>query len=253
MSPDEHMIEIEKLNAYYGDFQALKDISVDVPENEVTAVMGPSGCGKSTFIMCLNRMLETIEGARVEGEVRIGDMNIYNPEMDVLEVRKRVGMVFQEPNPLPMSIRENILYGPKIHGMENGTEEILEGSLKAAGLWEEVKERLDTSAFQLSGGQQQRLCIARALAVEPKVILMDEPTSSLDPFSTKRIEELLTELRDIYGITVVVVTHDVHQAQRISDYTVFLYLGELLEDGKADEVFENPKEERTRKYINGEL
>ncbi len=253
MSPDDHMIEIENLNAYYGDFQALEDISVEVPENKVTAVMGPSGCGKSTFIMCLNRMLETIEDARVDGEVRIGGMNIYDPEMDVLEVRKRVGMVFQEPNPLPMSIRENVLYGPKIHGTENGLEETLKGSLKAAGLWEEVKDRLDTSAFQLSGGQQQRLCIARSLAVEPKVILMDEPTSSLDPVSTQRIEDLLTELRDIYGITVVVVTHNVHQAQRISDYTIFLYLGELLEYGEADEVFENPEEERTRKYIEGEL
>lgn len=253
MSPNKHMIEIENLNAYYGDFQALKNISVKIPENEVTAVMGPSGCGKSTFIMCLNRMLEAIGGARVEGEVKIGDMNIYGQDMDVLEVRKRVGMVFQEPNPLPMSIRKNVLYGPKIHGMENGLEETLRGSLKAAGLWEEVKDRLDTSAFQLSGGQQQRLCIARALAVEPKVILMDEPTSSLDPVSTKRIEELLTELRDIYGITVLVVTHDVHQAERISDYTVFLYLGKLLEHGKADKVFENPEEERTRKYIEGEL
>lgn len=253
MSQNEPMIEIDKLNAYYGDFQALENISVEIPENKVTAVMGPSGCGKSTFIMCLNRMLETIEEARVEGEVRIGGMNIYDPEMDVLEVRKRVGMVFQEPNPLPMSIRENILYGPKIHGMGDGLDEILKGSLKAAGLWEEVKDRLDTSAFQLSGGQQQRLCIARALAVEPNVILMDEPTSSLDPVSSKRIENLLTELRDIYGITVVVVTHDVHQAQRISDHTIFLYLGELLEHGSAEKIFEEPEHERTRKYIEGEL
>ncbi|KXA90532.1 phosphate ABC transporter ATP-binding protein [candidate division MSBL1 archaeon SCGC-AAA259I09] len=254
MSPSrEPMIEIKNLNAYYGDFRALKDITVKIPENRVTAIMGPSGCGKSTFIKCLNRMLETIEKARVEGEVIIGGTNIYDPKVDVLEIRKRVGMVFQEPNPLPMSIRENILYGPKIHGMNDGLDETLKGSLKAAGLWEEVKDRLDTSAFQLSGGQQQRLCIARALAVEPNVILMDEPTSSLDPVSSKKIEDLLTELRDIYGITVLVVTHNVHQAQRISDYTVFLYLGELLEHGSAEKVFENPEHDRTRKYIEGEL
>lgn len=253
MSQDETMIEVEKLNAYYGDFRALKDIDTEIPENKVTAIMGPSGCGKSTFIKCLNRMLETIENARVEGEVRIGGKNIYDPDISPLDVRKRVGMVFQEPNPLPMSIEENILYGPKIHGMENGLEETLEGSLKAAGLWEEVKDRLDTSAYQLSGGQQQRLCIARALAIEPNVILMDEPTSSLDPVSSKRIEDLITELRDMYGITVVVVTHNVHQAQRIADYTIFLYLGELLEDGNAERVFEKPEHERTRKYIEGEL
>lgn len=254
MSPSrEPMIEVDGLNAYYGDFQALKEINVDIPENRVTAVMGPSGCGKSTFIKCLNRMLETLEEAKVEGEVRIGGKNIYDPDVDVLKIRKRVGMVFQEPNPLPMSIRENVLYGPKIHGMTEELDETLMGSLKAAGLWEEVNDRLDTSAFQLSGGQQQRLCIARALAVEPNVILMDEPTSSLDPVSSKRIEDLLTELRDVYGITVVVVTHDVHQARRISDYTIFLYLGELLEHGNAREVFESPEKTKTEKYIEGKL
>ncbi|KXA94365.1 phosphate ABC transporter ATP-binding protein [candidate division MSBL1 archaeon SCGC-AAA259E19] len=253
MAEGEPLVEVEGLNAYYGDFLALEDISVNVPEKNITAVMGPSGCGKSTFIKCLNRMLETIEGARVEGEVRIGGENIYAPEIDVLDVRKKVGMVFQEPNPLPMSIRDNVLYGPKIHGYDGGLEETLEGSLKAAGLWSEVNDRLDTSAFQLSGGQQQRLCIARALAVEPRVILMDEPTSSLDPTSSKKIENLMTDLKDMYGVTVIVVTHDVHQARRISDYTVFLYMGELLEYGPAERVFEDPEQERTRKYVEGEL
>lgn len=253
MSPDEPAIEINNLNAFYGDFQALTDISVEIPENKVTAVMGPSGCGKSTFIKCLNRMLETIEDARVKGEVIIGDKNIYDPDVDVLEIRKKVGMVFQEPNPLPMSIKDNILYGPQIHGNENGLEETLESSLKASGLWKEVKDRLDTPAFQLSGGQQQRLCISRSLAVEPRVILMDEPTSSLDPVSSKKIENLLTDLRDVYGITVVVVTHDVHQAKRIADHSIFLYLGELLEDGPAKKVFEEPEHERTKKYVEGEL
>ncbi len=253
MVEGEPMIEIRDLNAYYGDFQALEDVNAEIPENKITTIMGPSGCGKSTFIKCLNRMLETIENARVEGEVWIGDINIYDPDIDVLEVRKKVGMVFQDPNPLPMSIKENILYGPKIHGIEDGLEETLEGSLKAVGLWEEVKDRLDTSAFQLSGGQQQRLCIARALAIEPNVILMDEPTSSLDPVSSERIEDLMTDLRDAYGITVLVVTHDVHQSKRISDHTIFLYLGELLEDGPAEEVFENPTHERTKKYIRGKL
>lgn len=254
MSPNnEPVIRINNLNAYYGDFQALEDIDVEIPENEVTAIMGPSGCGKSTFIKCLNRMLETIEDAKVEGEVWIGDVNIYSPDVDVLEIRKKVGMVFQEPNPLPMSIRENVLYGPKIHGQENELEETLEGSLKAVGLWEEVKDRLDKSAFQLSGGQQQRLCIARALAVEPRVILMDEPTSSLDPVSSKKIENLLTDLRDTYGITVLVVTHDVHQAKRIADYAVFLYMGKLLEDGPAERVFTDPEHELTKNYIEGKL
>lgn len=253
MTTEEPMVKIKNLDAYYGDFRALEDISVDVPENKVTSIMGPSGCGKSTFIKCLNRMLETIEDARVDGEVWIGDINIYNPDIDVLDVRKKVGMVFQEPNPLPKSIKENVLYGPKIHNFDGDLEETLETSLKAAGLWEEVKDRLDKSAFQLSGGQQQRLCIARSLAVEPNVILMDEPTSSLDPVSSQKIENLLTDLRDIYGITVLVVTHDVHQAKRISDYTIFLYMGKLLEHGGAEKVFNNPEHKRTKKYIEGEL
>lgn len=253
MAPGESLVKVKNLNAFYGDFHALKDISVKIPERKITAIMGPSGCGKSTFIKCLNRMLETIEGAKVKGEVRVGEKNIYNRDVDVLEVRKRVGMVFQEPNPLPMSIKENVLYGPKIHGFEDGLEEALEGSLKAVGLWKEVKDRLNTSAFQLSGGQQQRLCIARALAVEPMAILMDEPTSSLDPVSSKKIENLLTDLRDVYGITVAVVTHDVHQAKRIADHALFLYMGKLLEHGTAKRIFEGPKHERTRKYVEGEL
>lgn len=253
LSVKEELVEIKNLNAYYGDLHALKDISVSIPEKKITSIMGPSGCGKSTFIKCLNRMLETVEEAQVKGEVWIGDTNIYDPDVEVLDVRTKVGMVFQEPNPLPMSIKENILYGPRIHGFNDDEEEILEGSLKAAGLWKEVKDRLDTSAFQLSGGQQQRLCIARALAVEPNIILMDEPTSSLDPTSSKTIENLMNDLRDMYGITVIVVTHDVHQAKRIADYTIFLYMGELLEHGHADEVFENPEHNRTKRYIDGEL
>ncbi|KXB03903.1 hypothetical protein AKJ45_00190 [candidate division MSBL1 archaeon SCGC-AAA261F19] len=250
---EKSLVEVDGLNAFYGNFQALKDISVDIPETEVTAIMGPSGCGKSTFIKCLNRMLETIENARIEGEVRIDGKNIYDPDVDVLEIRKKIGMVFQKPNPLPMSIRENVLYGPKIHGFTKDMEETLEGSLKAVGLWNEVKDRLDISAFQLSGGQQQRLCIARALAVEPRAILMDEPTSSLDPTSSKRIESLIRDLRDIYGLTVTVVTHNVHQAKRISDYTIFLYVGELLEHGVANKIFKKPKRKRTQKYIEGKL
>ncbi|KXB09183.1 hypothetical protein AKJ35_01270 [candidate division MSBL1 archaeon SCGC-AAA833F18] len=253
MTSEKTLIEIDKLNAFYGDFQALKNISVNIPENKITAIMGPSGCGKSTFIKCLNRMLETIEEARVEGEVRIEGKNIYDPDVDVLGVRKKIGMVFQKPNPLPMSIKENVLYGPKIHGYTSGMNETLEGSLRAVGLWKEVNDRLDTSAFQLSGGQQQRLCIARAIAVEPRVILMDEPTSSLGPTASKRIEGLMKDLKDIYGLTVVVVTHDVHQAKRISDHTIFLYIGELLEYGPARRVFKNPEHERTKKYVEGEL
>lgn len=253
MSQDREMIKIEDLNAYYGDFRALEDIKISIPENKVTAIMGPSGCGKSTFIKCINRMLETVEDARIEGEIKIDGMNIYDPSVDILEIRKKVGMVFQEPNPLPMSIKENILYGPKIHGFEDGMEESLKSSLKASGLWEEVKDRLDKSAFDLSGGQQQRLCISRALAVEPQVLLMDEPTSSLDPVSSKKIEDLLTDLRDVYGITVLIVTHDVHQAKRVADHTMFLYMGELLEHGDAEKIFEDPEHERTRKYIQGEL
>lgn len=250
---EKYSMKIKKLNAYYGDFHSLKDISLEVPENKITSIMGPSGCGKSTFIKCLNRMLETIEEAKVKGEVWIGNRNIYDREVDVLEIRKKIGMVFQEPNPLPKTIRENVLYGPKIHGFEGDMNEILKGSLKAAGLWNEVKNRLDTSAFQLSGGQQQRLCIARALAVEPRIILMDEPTSSLDPKSSKNIENLMSDLRDIYGLTVIVVTHDLHQAKRISDHVVFLYMGNLLEHGNARKIFKNPVHERTRKYIKGEL
>jgi len=253
MSQNRIMIETERLNAYYGDFQALKSINAEIPGNKVTAIMGPSGCGKSTFIKCLNRMLETIEEAKIEGKVRIDDINIYKPDVDALNIRKKIGMVFQDPNPLPMSIKENVLYGPRIHGYDDGLEETLEGSLKASGLWKEVKNRLDSPAFQLSGGQQQRLCISRALAVEPQVVLMDEPTSSLDPVSSKRIEDLLTDLRDVYGITVIIVTHDVHQAKRVADHVLFLYMGELLEDGPSEKLFKNQEHEKTKKYVEGEL
>lgn len=251
-SLSESSVDIKKLNAYYGDFHALKDISVKVPENKITGIMGPSGCGKSTFIKCLNRILERTEEARIDGEVIIDGTNIYDPGVEVLDVRKKVGMVFQEPNPLPMSIRENLTYGPKTHGHDDLDGTVKE-SLKAVGLWKEVKDRLETSAFQLSGGQQQRLCIARALSIEPKIILMDEPTSSLDPVSSEKIEQLLTDLRDDYGLTIVVVTHNVHQAKRLADHVLFLYMGELLESNSAEKVFNNPDHQRTLKYINGDI
>ncbi|MFP4006278.1 MAG: phosphate ABC transporter ATP-binding protein [Candidatus Hadarchaeia archaeon] len=251
-SLSESSVDIKKLNAYYGDFHALKDISVKVPENKITGIMGPSGCGKSTFIKCLNRILERTEEARIDGEVIIDGTNIYDPGVEVLDVRKKVGMVFQEPNPLPMSIRENLTYGPKTHGHDDLDGTVKE-SLKAVGLWKEVKDRLETSAFQLSGGQQQRLCIARALSIEPKIILMDEPTSSLDPVSSEKIEQLLTDLRDDYELTIVVVTHNVHQAKRLADHVLFLYMGELLESNSAEKVFNNPDHQRTLKYINGDI
>lgn len=251
-SLSESSVDIKKLNAYYGDFHALKDISVKVPENKITGIMGPSGCGKSTFIKCLNRILERTEEARIDGEVIIDGTNIYDPGVEVLDVRKKVGMVFQEPNPLPMSIRENLTYGPKTHGHDD-LDGTVKKSLKAVGLWKEVKDRLETSAFQLSGGQQQRLCIARALSIEPKIILMDEPTSSLDPVSSEKIEQLLTDLRDDYGLTIVVVTHNVHQAKRLADHVLFLYMGELLESNSAEKVFNNPDHQRTLKYINGDI
>ncbi len=252
ISESNQAIKIRDLNAFYGDFQALEEIETEIPENKITAVMGPSGCGKSTFIKCLNRILETTEEARIDGEVIIDGTNIYDPGVEVLKVRKKVGMVFQEPNPLPMSIRENLTYGPKTHG-HDGLDGTVKESLKAVGLWKEVKDRLETSAFQLSGGQQQRLCIARALSIEPKIILMDEPTSSLDPVSSEKIEQLLTDLRDDYGLTIVVVTHNVHQAKRLADHVLFLYMGELLESGEAEEIFNNPDHQRTLKYINGDI
>jgi phosphate transport system ATP-binding protein len=247
----EYIIETEKVNLWYGDNHALTDITMQVQKNKVTALIGPSGCGKSTLIRTFDRMNDIIEGCRVEGKVFFRGKNIYDPDVDVMEIRKEIGMIFQKPNPFPMSVYDNVAYGPVIHGIRGRDmlDKIVEQSLNLAALWEEVEERLDQSAMGLSGGQQQRLCIARALAVEPDVILMDEPTSALDPIATAKIEDLMTDLKKRY--TVVIVTHNMQQAARISDYTGFMYLGELIEFGKTIQIFEKPTKELTEKYITG--
>lgn len=247
----EYIIETEHVNLWYGDNHALKDITMQVKVNKVTALIGPSGCGKSTLIRVFDRMNDIIEGCRIEGKVFFKGKNIYEPDVDVIEIRKRIGMIFQKPNPFPMSVYDNVAYGPVIHGVSDRDEldEIVERSLELAALWEEVKDRLDQSAIGLSGGQQQRLCIARALAVEPEVILMDEPTSALDPIATGKIEDLIADLKKQY--TVVIVTHNMQQAARISDYTGFMYLGKLIEFGKTPQIFEKPTHELTENYITG--
>jgi len=247
----EEKIKVENLNFYYGTVQALKNINLKVNKNEITALIGPSGCGKSTFIRTLNRMNDLIAGTRVEGKVFLDGKNIYDEDMDVVNLRKRVGMVFQKPNPFPMSIYDNIAYGPRIHGFKKRQQldEIVEKSLKAAVLWDEVKDRLHKSALGLSGGQQQRLCIARLLAVEPEVILMDEPTSALDPISTMKIEELVRDLCSM--LTVVIVTHNMQQAARISQITAFFLNGEIIEDGPTETIFTNPQKKQTEDYITG--
>ena len=240
------------VSVYYGEKQALKGVSVDIHDDKVTAFIGPSGCGKSTFLRCLNRMNDTIAGARVTGDIKLDGEDIYGSRMDVVQLRARVGMVFQKPNPFPKSIYENVAYGPRIHGLASGKselDEIVEKSLRRAGLWDEVKERLQESGTALSGGQQQRLCIARAIAVDPEVILMDEPCSALDPIATARIEELIHELRGRYAIAIV--THNMQQAARVSQRTAFFHLGELVEYGKTSEMFTNPREQRTQDYITG--
>jgi phosphate transport system ATP-binding protein len=240
------------ISVYYGDKQALKDVSIEVHEDRVTAFIGPSGCGKSTFLRCLNRMNDTIPTARVTGKIELDGHDINAPTMDVVQLRARVGMVFQKPNPFPKSIYENVAYGPRIHGLaasRTEMDETVEKSLKRAGLWEEVKDRLHESGTALSGGQQQRLCIARAIAVDPEVILMDEPCSALDPIATARIEELIHELRGRYAIAIV--THNMQQAARVSQRTAFFHLGELVEYGKTSEIFTNPREQRTQDYITG--
>ena len=243
-------ISVKGLNLYYGDFHALKDINMEIPENQITAFIGPSGCGKSTFLKTLNRMNDLVEGCKITGDVKLGDENIYG-DIDVNHLRKRVGMVFQSPNPFPMSIYDNIAYGPRTHGIKSKSQldAIVEKSLKQAAIWEELKDRLKKSALGLSGGQQQRLCIARALAVEPEVILMDEPTSALDPISTSRIEDLAIELKNQY--TIIMVTHNMQQATRISDKTAFFLLGDLVEYGDTDQLFSTPKEKKTEDYITG--
>lgn len=244
-------ISVKNANLHYGEFQALKNISIEIPEKRLTAFIGPSGCGKSTFLKCFNRMNDLVAGCKIEGEFRIGDTDIYAKKTDVNALRKNVGMVFQKPNPFPMSVYDNIAYGPRTFGIRKRSEldGIVEGSLRAAAMWEELKDRLDKSALGLSGGQQQRLCIARALAVKPKIILMDEPTSALDPISTGKIEELCDELKKT--ATIVIVTHNMQQATRISDKTGFFLLGELVEYGDTDEIFTSPKDERTERYITG--
>lgn len=244
-------IETKDLNFYYGDKQALKEINLIAPINKVTALIGPSGCGKSTFIRALNRMNDVIQGTRVEGEVLLDGENIYSPKVDVVELRKQVGMVFQKPNPFPKSIFDNIAYGLRINGMKSkrNIEEIVEKSLKEAALWDEVKDRLGENAFALSGGQQQRVCIARSLAVEPDVMLFDEPCSAIDPIATAKIEDLIQILKKNY--TVLIVTHNMQQAARVSDFTAFLMLGELIEYGETGKIFTNPENKLTEDYITG--
>jgi len=239
------------LKFHYGSVLALKGISLDIRKNMVTALIGPSGCGKTTFLRCLNRMNDIVEGAHVEGEILMDGQNIYAPEVDVVQVRKRVGMVFQKSNPFPKTIFENVAYGLKIDGDYSRSEIVdrVEKSLKDSALWNEVSDRLHDSAMQLSGGQQQRLCIARALAVKPEVILMDEPASALDPIATQKIEELIQELKNNY--TIVIVTHNMQQAARVSDYTGFFYLGDLIEMGKTEKIFTNPGNKRTEDYVTG--
>lgn len=242
----------DKVNVFYGDKQALFDVDLDVPAQQVTALIGPSGCGKSTFLRCLNRMNDTIDICRVEGKITLDNSDIYDPNVDVVELRARVGMVFQKPNPFPKSIFENVAYGPRIHGLARSKaelEDIVVESLQKAGLFEEVKDRLDEPGTGLSGGQQQRLCIARAIAVSPEVILMDEPCSALDPIATAKVEELIDELRQ--NFTIVIVTHSMQQAARVSQRTAFFHLGNLVEEGVTDDIFTNPKDQRTQDYITG--
>ena len=248
---EQDKIVIEHLNLWYGSFQALKDINLRLPANEITAFIGPSGCGKSTLLKSLNRMNDLVEGCRIEGTVTLDGEDIFSRKMDVNLLRKRVGMVFQKPNPFPMSIYENVAYGPRTHGIRSRVklDEIVEKSLRGAAIWDEVKDRLKKSALGMSGGQQQRLCIARALAVEPEVLLMDEPTSALDPISTSRIEELAMELKKDY--TIVMVTHNMQQAARISDKTAFFLLGDMVEFGPTEKIFSMPQDRRTEDYITG--
>ena len=244
-------IELKDLNLYYTDFHALKDIQMDIPEHQVTAFIGPSGCGKSTCLKTLTRMNDLIEGCRIEGTVKIDGEDIYDPRTDVTLLRKRAGMVFQKPNPFPMSIYDNIAYGPRVHGIKSKSvlDGIVEQSLRDAALWDEVKDRLKKSALGISGGQQQRLCIARALAVEPDILLMDEPTSALDPISTLKIEDLMADLKEHY--TVIIVTHNMQQAARISDKTAFFLVGEVIEYDDTEVIFNTPKNPKTEEYITG--
>lgn len=244
-------IEVKNVDLFYGDFQALKNVSMVMPDNKITAFIGPSGCGKSTLLKSLNRMNDLVDGVKITGEITLDGEDIYAPKVDVNKLRKRVGMVFQQPNPFSMSIYDNIAYGPRVHGIKKkkDLDIIVERSLQGAALWDEVKDKLKRNALQISGGQQQRLCIARALAVEPEVLLMDEPTSALDPISTSKIEELCESLKDHY--TIVIVTHNMQQAARISDYCSFFFEGEIIESDQTSTIFQNPKNKKTEDYITG--
>ena len=246
-------IEVENLNLYYGEFQALKDVNLKIKEKEITAFIGPSGCGKSTLLKSLNRMNDLVRDCKITGKIRLDGEDIYDKKMDVNKLRKRVGMVFQKPNPFPMSIYDNIAYGPRTHGIKSKVQldEIVETSLRQAAIWNEVKDRLKKSALGMSGGQQQRLCIARALSVQPEVLLMDEPTSALDPISTSKIEDLTEKLKKEY--TIVMVTHNMQQAARISDKTVFFLMGEIIEAGDTEKMFSMPRDPRTEDYISGKF
>ena len=244
-------IHVNDLSLYYGEKKALKEISMQVPANKVTALIGPSGCGKSTFLRCINRMNDLIPGVKITGEMLVEGVDIYDKDVDVVNIRKKIGMVFQKSNPFPKSVYENVAYGPKINGIKNKAQldEIVEVSLRKAAIWEELKDRLTESALGLSGGQQQRLCIARTLAVSPDIILMDEPASALDPLSTSKIEELVHELKEQY--TIIIVTHNMQQAARTSDHTAFFYMGELIEMGKTKDIFTKPEKKQTEDYITG--
>ena len=248
---NDYKFSIKNMDLFYGDFQALKDINIDLNKEGITALIGPSGCGKSTFLKSLNRMNDLVEGCRIEGDILLDGVDIYKDSVDVYQLRKRVGMVFQKPNPFPMSIYDNVAYGPRTHGIKDkaALDEIVEKSLKGAFIWNEVKDRLKSSALGLSGGQQQRLCIARALAVNPEVLLMDEPTSALDPIATSKIEDIMQELKKQY--TIVIVTHSMQQAARISDETAFFLLGELIEKGLTKKIFTTPSNKKTEDYITG--
>nr|WP_164925067.1 phosphate ABC transporter ATP-binding protein PstB [Thermanaerovibrio acidaminovorans] len=248
---EESKVVSKGLTLYYGSVPAVRNVNLSVPERSVMALIGPSGCGKSTFLRCINRMNDFIEEVRVEGQVLIDGQDVYGPQTDVISLRRRVGMVFQRPNPFPFSIWENVAYGPRLHGVKDRRvlDEIVERSLRGAALWDEVKDKLESSAMNLSGGQQQRLCIARAIAVEPEVLLMDEPTSALDPMGTAKVEELVRELKKSY--TVIIVTHNMQQAARVSDRTAFFLMGELVEEGPTREIFTSPRDPRTEAYITG--
>lgn len=246
-----NILEVKDMNLWYSNFQALKNINMEIPENQITAFIGPSGCGKSTFLKSLNRMNDLVDGVKITGSISYENQNILDANIDVNQLRREIGMVFQKPNPFPMSIYDNIAYGPRTHGIKNKLQldEIVEESLKLAAIWDEVKDRLKKSALGLSGGQQQRLCIARALAVKPKILLMDEPTSALDPISTSKIEDLISELKT--KLTIVIVTHNMQQAVRVSDKTAFFLLGELIEYADTEKMFSFPEDKRTEDYITG--